>query len=100
MRFTPTSLLITGASSGIGRALALEYAAPGMRLVLSGRDPQRLAEISELCRAQGARVEGQQLDVQDRAATAAWVTATDHQQPLDLVIANAGISGGTGVDGS
>lgn len=90
------SILITGASSGIGWALALEYAGPGVHLALCGRNAERLAEISQLCRAKGARVSDQVLDVQDRFATAKWVTEQDRSKPLDLVIANAGISTGTG----
>lgn len=94
----PRSILITGASSGIGEALALDYAAPGVTLTLSGRDHQRLAAVAEACRAKGATVEAAAIDVADRAAMERWLTAADARRPLDLVIANAGISGGTGGD--
>ncbi|NQV98079.1 MAG: SDR family NAD(P)-dependent oxidoreductase [Rhodospirillales bacterium] len=96
----PKSILITGASSGIGRALALAYAAPGVRLALCGRSPERLQEIADLCRARGAQISPQRLDVQDRLATKDWVTEIDRKQPLDLVIACAGIASGTGVVGN
>jgi short-subunit dehydrogenase len=89
------SILITGASSGIGAALARRYAAPGIQLALHGRDAARLAEIAALCRAAGAIVETGAHDVTDRAAMAAWIAMIDAAHPLDLVIANAGISGGT-----
>ena len=92
----PGSVLITGASSGIGRALALAYAAEGTRLALDGRDPSRLAEVAEACSARGAEVETATIDVVDGEAMAGWVTEMDQVRPLDLVIANAGISGGTG----
>jgi len=92
----PHALLITGASSGIGAALALHYARPGVRLALSGRDEARLAGIAERCRAAGADVHGIALDVLDATAMARFVEAEDDACPLDLVIANAGISGGTG----
>ena len=95
----PTSLLITGASSGLGAALAEAYAAPGIRLALGGRDAARLDAVAERCRAAGAEAEATPLDVCDRAAVAAWVAASDARRPLDLVIANAGISGGTGGGG-
>jgi short-subunit dehydrogenase len=91
----PRSILITGASSGIGAALAQAYAAPGVRLGLSGRDAQRLDGIAAGCRAAGAEVEAVAIDVLDRAAMARWVTDLDVRRPFDLVIANAGVSAGT-----
>lgn len=92
---SPGHILITGASSGIGAALARHYARGGVRLSLGGRDPVRLAAVDNSCRAQGADVSSAALDVRDRTAMEAWVRAADAQAPLDLVIANAGISGGT-----
>lgn len=91
----PVHILITGASSGIGQALAHEYAAPGITLSLTGRDATRLAEVIAACRARGATVDGAVLDVADRVAMAAWIAAREAAAPLDLVIANAGVSGGT-----
>ncbi|HTR17690.1 MAG TPA: SDR family NAD(P)-dependent oxidoreductase [Acetobacteraceae bacterium] len=90
------SVLITGASSGIGRALALAYAAPGTVLHLGGRDAARLAESEAACRARGATVRSACIDVTDRAATQAWIAAAGR---LDIAIANAGISAGTGQAG-
>jgi short-subunit dehydrogenase len=91
-----SSILITGASSGLGAALALAYAAPGARLALGGRDAARLGDIAERCRRAGALAECAVVDVTDRAGMAAWVAGADAAVPLDLVIANAGISAGTG----
>ncbi len=45
-----SSIVITGASSGIGEALALDYAAPGVALALTGRDAQRLEAVAQACR--------------------------------------------------
>lgn len=87
------SVAITGASSGLGRALAEACAAPGVRLHLTGRDPARLAAAAEACRARGAAVAAAVLDVTDAPGMAEWVRAAGR---LDLVIANAGVSGGTG----
>jgi short-subunit dehydrogenase len=88
-----SAVLITGASSGIGRALALACAAPGTTLHLTGRDAGRLEAVVEACRRQGATVRSDVLDVRDAAAMAAGVGSAG---PLALVVANAGISAGTG----
>jgi short-subunit dehydrogenase len=93
MAYPWRSIAITGASSGLGRALAQVLAAPGVTLHLSARDAGRLAETAAACRARGATVHETALDVRDAAATEAHLRAAG---PLDLVIANAGISAGTG----
>ena len=89
----PRSILITGASSGIGAALARRYARPGSQLALGGRDPGRLAATAAACRQAGARVAVHSVDVTDRRAMADWISGVDGEAPLDLVIANAGIAG-------
>lgn len=95
----PRSILITGASSGIGEALALRYASPGIFLALTGRDAARLEAVAQACRQRGAKVEPRTIDVTDREMMRDWILALDRAHRLDLVIANAGISGGTGGDG-
>jgi short-subunit dehydrogenase len=92
--FAAQSILITGASSGIGAALAQSYAASGIRLTLGGRDAKRLQEVAAACRDAGAETRWDAIDVIDAPAMAAWLQAADRERPLDLVIANAGISGG------
>ncbi|MCJ2044392.1 SDR family NAD(P)-dependent oxidoreductase [Methylobacterium sp. J-078] len=86
--------LITGASSGIGAALARHYAQPGATLILHGRDAPRLEAVAQACRDRGAHVETERLDVRDRPAIAAWLRDLDAQRPIDLVIVNAAINGG------
>jgi NADP-dependent 3-hydroxy acid dehydrogenase YdfG len=57
------SILITGASSGLGAALAEAYAKPGVSLHLTGRNAGRLDATASLCRARGADVATRALDV-------------------------------------
>lgn len=95
----PKSILITGASSGIGEALALEYAGVGVHLALCGRDAARLNAVQEQCATLGAQVSASVIDVTDQAQMADWIAKIDSVHALDLVVANAGISGGGGSGG-
>jgi short-subunit dehydrogenase len=89
-------ILITGASSGIGQALAEEYAEPATVLFLGGRNQERLKEVARACESKGCTVHTNVIDVRDPVTMAAWISEADAKYPLDLVIANAGISAGTG----
>lgn len=85
-------IVITGASKGLGRALAIEYAAPGVALTLIGRDPARLDEVAAAAGARGARVRTGQIDVRDREAMQAFLIASDDADATDCVIASAGVT--------
>lgn len=87
----PRSILITGASSGIGAALAAAYARPGVTLFLGGRDRARLDAVAADARARGAFVHSAIVDVSDKAAMADWIRTSDAVAALELVIANAGV---------
>lgn len=89
------TVLITGASGGLGAALAIEYARKGWRLALTGRDAERLERIAGDCRSQGAEVHTLLCDVLARNVLHQWILSIDKRYEIDLVIANAGISGGT-----
>jgi len=91
----PTTIAITGASGGLGHALALAYAAPGHALHLFGRNAARLEETAADAAAAGATVRTHRVDVTDASAMAEALTAIDTAAPIDLLIANAGISAGT-----
>lgn len=91
---TPKTILITGASSGIGRALALSYAGDGVLLGLIGRDFARLSEIAKECEVKGALVKAVSIDVTDKEKMATFITQFHKSRPVDLIIANAGISKG------
>lgn len=90
------NIVITGASSGIGAALAREYAREGVHLGLLARNAERLAEVKADCEARGATVQTASIDVASREAMQGWLCAFDEKTPVDLLIANAGISGGSG----
>jgi short-subunit dehydrogenase len=90
------SVVVTGASRGIGAALARALAAPGARLLLIARDEMLLGGVAEDCRAHGGEAEIAAVDVTDAEALGAAILAFDGRSPVDLVIANAGVSGGLG----
>jgi short-subunit dehydrogenase len=87
--------IITGASSGIGRALAVTIAKSGIVLGLIGRDAARLAYTAQACTARGALVHMLPADVRRRDELRATILQFDAAQPVDCVIVNAGISVGT-----
>ncbi len=95
----PRHVLITGASGGIGAALARVYARGGVRLSLCARNRERLEAVAGDCRARGARVEAQVLDVTDIARLQDWVAQCDADETIDLVIANAGRTLNVGPNG-
>jgi short-subunit dehydrogenase len=87
------TILITGASGGIGAALARAHAAPGITLHLWGRDEARLKEAAEACRIRGALCHLAAFDLRDTDALIARLSACDSQTPIDLAIFNAGLGG-------
>ena len=90
------NVLVTGASSGIGEALARASAAQGDRLFLCGRDRARLEAVASACRELGAEARADVVDVSDEAAVRGWIESCDADSPLSRVFANAGI--GTGIE--
>jgi short-subunit dehydrogenase len=87
----PNRILITGASSGLGAALARHYAAPGRTLILWGRDRQRLDSVATDCREAGAQVAVRSLDLSDSAAAIAAIEQEEEAGAIDLALLVAGM---------
>jgi NAD(P)-dependent dehydrogenase (short-subunit alcohol dehydrogenase family) len=91
--FTDRVAVITGAGSGIGRALALELAGLGARLALSDIDEVAVADTAARCEKAGAQAKGYRLDVADRAAVTAHAAAVAAEfGQVNLVVNNAGVA--------
>ncbi len=92
---------ITGAASGIGRALALDLAGRGCHLSLSDLNTEALEQTAEAARQAGVNVTTAKLDVGNRDAIYAWAeqTQTDHGQ-VNLVFNNAGVALGASIEGA
>jgi short-subunit dehydrogenase len=93
MRFTGKVVCITGASSGIGRALANEFALQGAMVGVLARREDRLRELCEKIRSSGGIAEYALVDASDRIAVhAALRSLKERLGPCDILIANAGVS--------
>ena len=90
---------ITGAASGIGRALAIDLASRGAHLALSDVDEAGLAETVARCEGHPVKVTSQRVDVADRAAMFAWAdqVVADHGK-VNLIFNNAGVALGATVE--
>jgi len=89
----PKIIWITGASSGIGEALALKWAAPGIQLVLSGRNRNQLEIVAENCKKSGAEVLVLVFDlaVPEEVVSAAATIQSSFPR-VDILVNNGGIS--------
>ena len=89
------NILLTGASSGIGEALALYYASQKEteNIFICGRNEQRLMAVKKACEQKGkAVIHAKVLDIADKSATEKWVTEAEKTAHLNLVFANAGVA--------
>jgi NADP-dependent 3-hydroxy acid dehydrogenase YdfG len=96
MDFRGKIVFVTGASSGIGAATALAFAAQGARLLLAARRAGKVAEVASHCLAGGAQaVHSIQLDVRDhRAVQNAIDSLPEEWAEIDILVNNAGLSRG------
>ena len=91
--FTDKVAVVTGAGSGIGRALAVELARRGAKVAISDVDDHGLAETLELVKQQGADVRSDHLDVAERELVLAYANAVaEHFGTVNMVFNNAGIA--------
>ena len=96
---TPAVIIITGASGGIGAALAKIYANPDVTLGLIARNQEKLKLIANECKQLGANVLYASIDVTDTETLQSWISSFDQNTPIDLLIANAGVTSGIGKNG-
>lgn len=90
---------VTGAASGIGKALALQLANEGCRVAVSDVREDALEETAKLVSARGARVDAARVDVSDRRAVHAWADRlVEEFGPIHLVFNNAGVTASTSVE--
>jgi len=97
MKLQGRTVLITGASAGIGAACARAFAAEGARLLLAARRAERLQELADKLRGSGSDVLALEMDVRDGAAVAAAVAGLPAEwSAVDVLVNNAGL--GRGMD--
>ena len=86
-------VLITGATSGIGLACARKFAENGDKLILTGRNEHRLAEIRKELTEKGTEVLTLAFDVRDREKARQYISELpDEWQKIDVLVNNAGLA--------
>ncbi len=93
------NILITGANSGIGSALALRLAAPDARLILLARNEERLKAVAADCTQSQAEVITHSADVTATTEIQNLIESIDKEFPIDLIICNAGVTNSVGKKG-
>ena len=90
--FREKSVIVTGASSGIGKALALRLADEGAWLALAARNAQRLEDLAEACQTRGGKAVAIPTDVADESLCYALIQRTrEVYGRIDMLVNNAGI---------
>lgn len=77
--YSPKAILVSGASSGVGRAIALRYAREGVTLYLTGRNKARLLETVNASEKAGAKALWKVLDISNQQQVQSWVAEIEEQ---------------------
>lgn len=94
-RLENKNVLITGATSGIGKAAALQFAGQGSNLVLFARRTDLLVEVKQLCEANGVTVHTAVCDVRENSSVIAAIAGIPESlQKIDILVNNAGMARG------
>ena len=92
MKFRDRTVLVTGASRGIGRSIALRFAEEGARVALVSRTVAELLQTASLVDKAGARTIAIPTDIRDRDGVVASVTKAEEELgPIDVLVNNAGV---------
>jgi NAD(P)-dependent dehydrogenase (short-subunit alcohol dehydrogenase family) len=92
MKFRDQTVLVTGASRGIGRSIALRFAEEGARLALVARTENELLQTASLVEQSGSRAIAIPTDIRDRDGVEASVSRAEAELgPVDVLVNNAGV---------
>lgn len=90
--FSAKRIILTGASAGIGAALALKLARPGVQLAISGRRKDKLEGVAKVCRSQGAEVHVEVVDFQDPSSAEHYARKVEASfGGVDVLVNNAAV---------
>ncbi len=91
MNITNKTILISGASDGIGKSIALALSKCNVKLILLGRDEAKLSDVKNQCEANGSQAEYHAFDITNGAALEAAANNIKQNGSVDVIINNAGI---------
>jgi 3-oxoacyl-[acyl-carrier protein] reductase len=92
VKFRDQTVLVTGASRGIGRSIALRFAEEGARLALAARTENELLQTASLVEQSGARAVAIPTDIRDRTGVETCVSRAEAELgPIDVLVNNAGV---------